>query len=174
MTKREMPSDVLLSRRNPEARRVVMQQLRGPDKAPGSPVAGNGAADSAQVTLVLPYPPSVNHYWGRTRTGRMFVSAKGHEFRQRVKQVVFDAHCGAFTGLVEMCIDLHPPDRRKRDADNPIKALWDALQHAGIIHDDYQIEWYRVWRHKPVVNGLCTVTIQASAVTAAETPEDKG
>lgn len=36
-------------------------------------------------------------------------------------------------------IRLVPPDRRRRDVDNSLKALLDAMQFGGVYHDDSQI-----------------------------------
>ena len=44
--------------------------------------------------------------------------------------------------------DLYPPDNRRRDMDNVVKSLQDALTAAGVWVDDYQIEHLTVRRHK--------------------------
>jgi hypothetical protein len=40
------------------------------------------------IHLTLPYPPSVNHYWGQSGK-RRFIGKKGKEFRARVVEIVF-------------------------------------------------------------------------------------
>ncbi len=50
-------------------------------------------------------------------------------------------------------IIMYPPDKRKRDMDNIKKALFDALQHAGLYKDDYQICDDHTVRINKVVNG---------------------
>lgn len=93
------------------------------------------------MTLTLPYPPSVNHYW-RHVGPRTLISKEGRKFRERV--------CGMLAsngprkppagGRIAMLMDAFPPDRRRRDLDNLQKATLDALQHAGLYKDDSQID----------------------------------
>jgi Holliday junction resolvase RusA-like endonuclease len=42
-------------------------------------------------------------------------------------------------GDVALSIVAHPPNRRKRDLDNLLKAPLDAMAHAGVYDDDGQI-----------------------------------
>ncbi len=61
--------------------------------------------------------------------------------------------------MVEIII--YPPDKRKRDMDNIKKALFDALQHAGLYKDDYQIcDDHTVRINKVVKGGLIDFRIQ--------------
>ena len=34
--------------------------------------------------LVLPYPPSINSYYGRTRTGQVYIKEKGRDYRKHL------------------------------------------------------------------------------------------
>jgi len=45
---------------------------------------------------------------------------------------------------VEMIVKVFPPDRRKRDLDNILKAVFDGIESAGIINDDSQVRRLRV------------------------------
>jgi crossover junction endodeoxyribonuclease RusA len=56
---------------------------------------------------------------------------------------------GAFPGQVSVTIDAYPPDRRRRDLDNVLKAALDALTHCGIWADDSQVAELRI-RRMPV------------------------
>ena len=52
------------------------------------------------------------------------------------------------------------PDRRRRDLDNILKALFDALTHAGVWSDDSQIDAISLIRAKEI-QGRLEVTICA-------------
>jgi crossover junction endodeoxyribonuclease RusA len=92
----------------------------------------------------LPFPPSVNSYW-RTATingqKRTMLSAKGRSYRNDAIAACVDS--GAFStisGRVRVCLTFCRKDRRAYDLDNFAKAVLDALQHAGVIEDDGQID----------------------------------
>jgi Holliday junction resolvase RusA-like endonuclease len=72
------------------------------------------------------------------------LTGAAREFRQRVAERWFSyrhihRHAGFGTSPVACRVTVCPPDNRKRDLDNILKALFDALQHAGVIEDDSQI-----------------------------------
>ena len=113
------------------------------------------------VVLRLPYPPSVNHYWG-TRGKARFIRFAGYAFRASVRLVVIAAgNTAPLTGGLFMSITLYPPDRRRRDIDNTQKAILDALQHAGVYADDNQIDALLVCRGLPMDGGGALVQIAA-------------
>ena len=88
------------------------------------------------LTLILPYPPSVNGYYA-TVGNRRIVSKRGLLYRQSVIRTV--PRIQALEGSLWMDVDLYPPSKRKYDVDNTAKALLDALTHAGVWRDDSQI-----------------------------------
>lgn len=105
------------------------------------------------LSLDLPWPPSVNHYWIMTVRGKRpvkILGAKGREFREKVQQIVGDRP--PFEGRLAVSISASPPDRRKRDLDNLLKATFDAMEHAGVYIDDSQIDSIIIDRG-PVVKG---------------------
>jgi crossover junction endodeoxyribonuclease RusA len=87
-------------------------------------------------TLELPYPPSVNHYWGQRGKIR-FLTAKAKKFRQDVTSIVQEYHCdNDLDGRFKLEIVGYPPDRRKRDVDNIVKPVLDAFEHANVYTND--------------------------------------
>jgi len=119
------------------------------------------------LTVELPYPPSINHYWRRVGP-RTLISRQGRKFRQDVEDAVRRGK--GLLGKVPMQgnlaveVVLHPPDRRRRDLDNTLKALLDALQHAGVYDDDSQIAQLLAQRGEPRPGGLAIVRIGPLAI----------
>jgi len=108
-------------------------------------------------TLILPYPPSMNHYW-RQFLGRTLISREGRAFRKTVCSMLSDGR-QAETIRLAVCLDVFPPDKRRRDLDNIQKPVLDALQHAGIYEDDGQIDLLITRRRESIPNGRLVVTI---------------
>jgi len=106
-----------------------------------------GYFDNRMIQLELPWPPSINHYWRHTKTGH-YISKEGKAYREMVffhclksrdkfkKEDRLSIHIQAF-----------PPDKRKRDLDNVLKSLLDALQEARVYHDDSQIDHISITRN---------------------------
>jgi crossover junction endodeoxyribonuclease RusA len=91
------------------------------------------------VKAKLPWPPSVNHYWVHTKSGRVFIGPRGLAFREAVKLAVRgQPPLGA--NHVFMTIEALPPDNRRRDLDNILKCLLDSFEHAGVYNDDSQVK----------------------------------
>lgn len=113
------------------------------------------------ITLTLPWPPSVNHYY-RHVGPRTLISRAGRAYRRRVVRSVYGRQ--PMNGPLAVEIDAHPPDRRRRDTDNLLKGVLDALQHAGLYGDDSQIEDLHIRRRGVVHEGRLVVRImEASA-----------
>lgn len=65
------------------------------------------------------------------------------------------------TGEVSVEIDLYPPDRRRRDIDNPLKCLLDSMTHAGVYEDDSQIKDIELHMCEPMPpEGMVHVTLK--------------
>lgn len=110
------------------------------------------------IQLQLPYPPSVNHYWGQAGNHR-FIGKKGKEFRAQVMDAVNEAGIQPLEGRLAVHIALFPPDRRKRDIDNVLKSLLDACEHAGCYENDSQIDELHITRRDLIKGGACTIII---------------
>lgn len=116
---------------------------------------------SRAIELSLPYPPSVNHYWRRAGS-RTIVSAEGRRYRAAAARTLAMRRIRHFEGRVSVRVVVHPPDRRRRDLDNVLKALLDALaQPGGAYRDDSQIDGLEVLRGEVVKGGLVVVTVEA-------------
>jgi crossover junction endodeoxyribonuclease RusA len=58
-----------------------------------------------------------------------------------------------------MEVYLYPPDRRKRDLDNYMKGLLDALTEAGLWTDDVLIDQLHIYRGEVVKLGSVRIEI---------------
>jgi len=115
------------------------------------------------MTLTLPYPPSVNHYWRRVGP-RTLISREGRTFRKNVCALL--AHGSGngprkppSGGRIALAMDAFPPDRRRRDLDNIQKPVLDALEHAGIYEDDSQIDLLLTRRREVTSGGRLEVDV---------------
>ncbi|NDF50951.1 MAG: RusA family crossover junction endodeoxyribonuclease [Betaproteobacteria bacterium] len=114
--------------------------------------------------VTLPWPPSVNNYWRHKVTGRLatvYVSAEGKQYRKAVNNLVMEAAMVQrylkATGPLRVEIEAYPPDKRRRDLDNILKSLLDALTHAGVWEDDSQIQDLRIY--KSTIAGMVKVRV---------------
>lgn len=87
------------------------------------------------ITLTLPYPPSTNRLWTRTRKGMR----KTDEYSAWIHTAGWEANAqgvGTMKGPYKLSIHAVRPDNRKRDLGNLEKGISDLLQRLGIIEDD--------------------------------------
>lgn len=116
----------------------------------------------------LPYPPTVNTYWrsiimkskytGEPRI-QLLISKRGRQFQRDLKWW-FDFYCGkSMKGNLKFEADFHPPDKRRRDLDNLLKSIIDALCKAGAYENDDQIQEIHVRFGKPMKGGKSYVTL---------------
>lgn len=107
----------------------------------------------------LPYPPSVNHYYIRTSTG-VIISHRGTQYRRDVGYLLnrYRNACRSDARLT-VTINVLPPDKRKRDIDNILKCLLDAMEYAKVYDNDNQIDMLTVIRRDPVKDGCVQIWI---------------
>ena len=112
----------------------------------------------------LPWPPSVNTYWRHpTRgalAGRTLISEKGRAYRLAVASALQVNNLTKYVSRVCLSIYAYPPDKRRRDLDNILKALLDGMVHAGVLEDDSLIDELHVFRRPPIPGGRVLVTIK--------------
>lgn len=116
------------------------------------------------ISLDLPWPPSVNGYFIPVRACgfvRLSLSPAGRAYRKDAMHAIRSVLGPPVTTLqsVRVDIELRPPDRRKRDIDNHIKAVFDAITHAKLWGDDGQVDELTVRRGRVKRGGMATVLI---------------
>lgn len=132
-----------------------------------------------QLKMQLPWPPSVNHYWRHPTKGKLagrhLISAEGRQYRKSIADTVLlqappvrrPGWYGSSVARLEMVLQVYPPDRRKRDLDNLLKAIKDSLGHAGVYGDDSQIDRLVVMRMAPErPSGMVIMVLQEIETTA--------
>ena len=108
-----------------------------------------------ELKLTLPWPPTVNNYktvgaLTKTKTGKMYqrrvnsreTTAFYYQVYMRAKRgmpLEWLKYADSDVICYELRVNLYPPDNRRRDIDNVLKALLDSLVHAHVIKDDSQI-----------------------------------
>ena len=113
------------------------------------------------IELILPFPPTVNSYYSHTRNG-VFISKKGKVYRGATQAEVLAQLGGTFAPLedsIYLEVLLTMPDRRKRDLDNYMKSLLDALTHAQLWLDDSQIDQLSIYRGPVSPPGSVTIRV---------------
>lgn len=92
------------------------------------------------ITIKLPWPPSVNHYYQRNRFGGVRVSREGKAYRENVFFEIKNQKIPSFKdALIKVRAFLYMPDKKKRDGDNVFKALFDALEYTKVFNNDCQV-----------------------------------
>ena len=110
------------------------------------------------TTITLPFPPSINHYWRRVGA-RTLISRGGRAFREHAIAACPDAPNFGDARLAVHIVAMMP-DRRRRDLDNLLKPLLDALEHAGVYDNDSQIDLLRIDRGEVCKPGRVEVSIR--------------
>jgi len=122
------------------------------------------------IILYLPWPPTVNSYYKMTRAGQRYLSKSVREFREQVGHSINEQAPGLkLSDPIFMEAYLFPPDRRKRDLDNYMKGLLDAMTCSGIWEDDSQINQLHIYRGEVIKGGIVRVEItDGGPIIAAE------
>ncbi|MBL8810622.1 MAG: RusA family crossover junction endodeoxyribonuclease [Planctomycetaceae bacterium] len=123
----------------------------------------------AVLRYVLPFPPSVNRYY-RNIGYRTLLSREGREYRTAVCSLLAGRVGQPLQGLLEVQLDLFPPDARRRDWDNFQKGIWDSLQHAGVYLDDSQVKRAVIEMHPPTRQSRAEVAIAPYIPVTEEEP----
>jgi crossover junction endodeoxyribonuclease RusA len=119
----------------------------------------SGVAAKETMTIELPFPPSINHYW-RTFRGRHCISQGGKDYTTDVQAALWSVDWRLMRGRLAVDVDAVMPDRRRRDIDNLLKVLLDALTKANAWEDDEQIDDLRIRRVGVESPGRVIVTVK--------------
>ena len=112
------------------------------------------------LELTLPFPPSQNHYYRRYRN-RVVISEAGRAYRKEIALMMRIGRSKRFnTARVRVGVTLNAPDRRRRDLDNFMKVIFDAITQRGTWDDDSQVDELRITRGEIIKGGTCVVTIE--------------
>jgi crossover junction endodeoxyribonuclease RusA len=87
-----------------------------------------------EITLAIPFPPSVNDLWAPDGKGGLRKSSRYASWLVAAGTLVNTQRPGAIPGDYEMRLVLS--SRRKIDLDNAVKATSDLLQANGVIAND--------------------------------------
>lgn len=123
-----------------------------------------------KIRLHLPWPPTGNHYQKyrvlypkKTRKPivQTYLSAEAKAYYKLVWSVVHRAGANArWTTPVKITMNIHPPDRRKRDNSNLWKCVEDALAKADVVKDDNQFVEHHDYRREVVKGGMVVVEME--------------
>ena len=144
----------LMQRRNKKVQKEKKKVDPNPEpKIPAEQIQGTVFDSSDDVLIefeILMTPPTVNHYWVEAGyRGRKYLSHRAHHFRAVIQRFVKPLN---YSGEVQVFMEYHVPDRIKRDADNVVKPIFDALMKAQLICDDSQISKFFMMK-QPVFKG---------------------
>jgi crossover junction endodeoxyribonuclease RusA len=120
------------------------------------------AVEGEPISVRLPWPPSVNDYWGNRivlsrgdAQSRLrcpccraplsgfvttHLSPRAKTFREGVAGVIASLGLQKTLDRVAVELTINAPDRRQRDLDNYGKGPLDALTHAHLWGDDSQVD----------------------------------
>lgn len=113
------------------------------------------------VIIELPFPPTVNSYYVKTRSG-IYISKKGRIFRETVADACAEQSCYGLNldTTLEVDVIFYAPDARIRDLDNYMKALLDALTQAKVWRDDSLIDTLTAHRGAKSAGGATHIRIR--------------
>ena len=89
--------------------------------------------------MTLPWPPTINTFYTVARN-RKILSKRGRQYKKDAQIFLMKHKPSKIEGKVKVTIVANPPDRRKRDLDNILKPILDALTEYGVYDDDSDID----------------------------------
>ena len=112
--------------------------------------------------ITLEWPPTVNNYYTVAR-GRKILSVKGRNYKQAAWADILtqDQKLG-LNPPISVFIRAYPPDKRKRDLDNILKPVLDALTAAAVFDDDSMIDDLRIQRFEQSSPGRIEIVVSGA------------
>lgn len=89
---------------------------------------------------VLPWPPRSGNHRNGMKAGHFFPDKKMVAWTKDVAAAILAAHGAVLSGRLTVEARVFAPDARKRDIDNIVKVIGDALKRTGAINDDGDID----------------------------------
>lgn len=101
------------------------------------------------VTVLIPFPPSVNSLY-RTFRGRVIMSKEGrYWYKLHLPALRRQAPKRPLACRLHVRLEVSVPDKRRRDIDNLAKVALDCLTKAEVWMDDSQIDELHIKRLPP-------------------------
>jgi len=96
------------------------------------------------------------------KIARNILSKAGRTYRERAIAAIMESghHGKGLDGRLGLSLILCAPDKRRRDLDNFLKPVLDALTHGNVYEDDYQVDKLRVARGPVVSKGIVLVGLR--------------
>lgn len=95
-----------------------------------------------KIEIEIERPPSVNRLWRASKGGTVYRSPAYVVWRKQAAwEIIAQAKKNKIKGPFKLEMTVQRPDQRKRDLDNLLKAVLDALQDAGTIDSDSDCQW---------------------------------
>ena len=116
------------------------------------------------VTVTLPHPPSVNHAFYNLSGGGRGKTRAYKDWREEAGWEIKIQKAGKVTGAVAIDCRVSPvfEVKRKRDLDNFLKPLCDALVDLQLIEDDSLIVDLRIRWDQKIEQGKVVVRVTPS------------
>ena len=89
---------------------------------------------------VLPWPPRSGNHRNGMKGGRFFPVKEMVQWSKAVAAAILAANGKLLAGRLTVEARVFAPDARKRDIDNIVKVIGDALKREGAIDDDGDID----------------------------------
>ena len=147
---RDDPAHKVISDTNPPAQSP-------PDAYRLTPAQPAKPAPAAQ-SVILPLPPTANHYYVNTGRGGRALSPGARAYKAAAEMAIYHAHLVRYAGPVAVTLHVYR-ERKAGDLDNRVKLTLDSLNgHAW--GDDAQVVELHAYRRDDAANPRVEVEIR--------------